>query len=472
MKFKLQLVELTENNLQKNVYDITTLNKSCDRVEDLGITISESKEICKQIQAVVVEQQTEQFIANHNHCPHCNNAYRCKSHRQIQFHTPFGKVLLNNPRYYYCDCQDSNTRSFSPLGKLFSTYYAPELSYIEAKWASLVSYGLTVKVLQDFLPLNDELNAATVRNHTLATAKKSDDELDKEQHFYVSLCMRNWKKLPHPNSSITMGIDGGYVRQWENKKKNFEVIAGKSMTSRGKEKYFGLVQSVDQKPKRRVYEMLKSQGMQENQKVIFLSDGAENIWQLQRFLNPRAKHILDWFHISMRFTNLINYAKGYQKYNPGSGTELLEELHSAKWHLWHGHTTKGYEKLEDLSWMVESESRYPLLKKFNKALDEMCTYIHRNSPMIVNYGKRWRNGERISTGFVESTVNCFVTKRFAKKQQMQWSPFGAHMLMQIRAKVMNDELGLQFKKWYPNIKLDGGNMVKVNNCKNTGKIAA
>jgi hypothetical protein len=38
--------------------------------------------------------------------------------------------------------------------------------------------------------------------------------------------------------------------------------------------------------------------------------------------------------------------------------------------------------------------------------------------------------ERISTAFVESTVNRVVSKRFAKKQQMQWSKKGAHRLPQ------------------------------------------
>jgi hypothetical protein len=37
--------------------------------------------------------------------------------------------------------------------------------------------------------------------------------------------------------------------------------------------------------------------------------------------------------------------------------------------------------------------------------------------LIPNYGERYRNGEPIATGFVESTVNEVVSKRFCKKQQ-------------------------------------------------------
>ena len=36
-------------------------------------------------------------------------------------------------------------------------------------------------------------------------------------------------------------------------------------------------------------------------------------------------------------------------------------------------------------------------------MEEFHTYIENNANFIPNYGERYRNGERISTGFVEST---------------------------------------------------------------------
>ncbi len=60
-----------------------------------------------------------------------------------------------------------------------------------------------------------------------------------------------------------------------------------------------------------------------------------------------------------------------------------------------------------------------------------------------------RNGERIATGFVESTVNQVVSKRMVKRQQMQWTERGAHLLLQTRTKVLNGELDETFRRWYP-----------------------
>ena len=65
--------------------------------------------------------------------------------------------------------------------------------------------------------------------------------------------------------------------------------------------------------------------------------------------------------------------------------------------------------------------------------------------------ERWRYGERVATSFVESTVNLVVGKRFAKRQQMQWSARGAHLLLQTRTRVLDGTLRATFVRWYPGL---------------------
>jgi len=64
------------------------------------------------------------------------------------------------------------------------------------------------------------------------------------------------------------------------------VIAGKSIPTDGAAKCFGYVQTYDTKPKRRLYELLKTQGMQANQQVTFLTDGGADVRELPLYLNP------------------------------------------------------------------------------------------------------------------------------------------------------------------------------------------
>ena len=57
----------------------------------------------------------------------------------------------------------------------------------------------------------------------------------------------------------------------------------------------------------------------------------------------------------------------------------------------------------------------------------------------MDYAERHRHGERVSMGFVESAVNLVLAKRLLKRQQMQWTKKGAHLLVQARTKVLKEE---------------------------------
>jgi hypothetical protein len=133
---------------------------------------------------------------------------------------------------------------------LFTESVAPELLYMEAKWSSLVSYGMSLDALQDFLPLDLTLDVKTVRYDTLKVAKRLEAELGDDQSGFIEGEPSDWDFLPPPEGFFTVGIDGGYVHNWVDKKHKFEVIVGKSILSfaEGEEdrapslKRFGFVQ--------------------------------------------------------------------------------------------------------------------------------------------------------------------------------------------------------------------------------------
>jgi hypothetical protein len=91
----------------------------------------------------------------------------------------------------------------------------------------------------------------------------------------------------------------------------------------------------------------------------------------------------------------------------------------------------------------------PAAGKLAKAMREFHCYIVANKVFIPNYGDRYRHGEHIATGFVESTANQVVSKRMVKRQQMRWTKRGAHLLLQVRTQVLNEDLRTAFDRWYP-----------------------
>jgi len=285
-----------------------------------------------------------------------------------------------------------------------------------------------------------------------AVGQRIDKELGEERVFFIDGCERDWEQVPRPDMPLTVGIDGGYVHSCAQRSRKygwFEVIAGKSVTAGGVSKRFAFVNNYDGKPKRRLFEVLKSQGMQPNQQVTFLSDGADTVRDLQLYMNPNAEHILALFHITMRLTVMRQMAKG----QGSPGFELrdlaLKELERIKWFLWHGNIFRALQTVSWLNMDIDSDDRSEKQKKLLKKLEEFEIYIRNNAGFIPNYGERWRYGETISTAFVESTVNQVVSKRMVKKQQMRWSQQGAHLLLQIRTRVLSNELRDVFQKWYP-----------------------
>src|SRR5712691_906500 len=190
--------------------------------------------------------------------------------------------------------------------------------------------------------------------------------------------------------------------------------------------------------------------MQTNQQVTFLTDGGDDVRELPLYLNPQAEHLLDWFHISMRLTVMSQMAKGLRsRENPNLITDLAEELERLKWYLWHGNVFLALQTIDYVQLDVDNENPSPEQRKLSKAVSEFGGYIRANGAWIPNYGERYRCGEAISSAFVESAVNQVVSKRMVKKQQMRWAPKSAHLLLQVRAKMLNDEFAEVFQRWYP-----------------------
>ncbi len=223
-----------------------------------------------------------------------------------------------------------------------------------------MSYGLSVELLTEVLPIAEEISPTSVRRHLQRVAERIEGELGEEQFQFIEGCPGDWAKLPPPGPPLTVGLDGGYVHASDLKSKSegwFEVIAGKSVQTEGGAKVFAFVNKYDTKPRRRLYEVLKSQGLQMNQQVVFLSDGGDTVRDLQHYLSPESEHLLDWFHITMRLTVMKQMVKGMtaelkpDDKHPETATGLADlerHLESVKWNLWHGNVLHALQRIDDL----------------------------------------------------------------------------------------------------------------------------
>ena len=397
-------------------------------METLGMSLAEGKAVLAGVQSFMVAHQVHQDLERRRECPQCRGPYTGKDSGTTSIATVFGRVEIPNPRWNRCGCKGSGPKTFRPLRSWLSGQTSPEMLYLETKWASLIPFAKVADLLQEVLPVGDSANRESVWAHLYATAGRMEQELgDERQLNLFEGSEEDWAQQPLPDGPITVGIDGGYVRA-PHKQGWFEVIAGKSVVAfrRNDEgevpssKCFGFVHTYDQKPRRRLWELMKSQGMQENQQVVFMSDGGENVRRMQEYLHPFSEHLIDWFHITMRLTVLRQQTKALQQERPETGASVLMRLESVKHLLWHGNAEEALERLGDLVMELSLiQAHSTAAKKVADGLSEFDTYIRNNREFIPNFGERRRQGETISTAFVESTINQVVSRRFVKKQQME-----------------------------------------------------
>ena len=149
--------------------------------------------------------------------------------------------------------------------------------------------GITAALLGELLPLGRRLHPAVVRRQTQAVAQRLEDELGEERPSFIdttSVTVRNYHARICRSWSGWMAATSTPASRFPHRR----LVRGdrrQGHPADGRPACFGYVQTYDTKPKRRLFEVLKSQGMQANQQVTFLTDGGEDIRDLPLYPTPR-----------------------------------------------------------------------------------------------------------------------------------------------------------------------------------------
>lgn len=209
MRVKLPLVICHAEGHEETVTEVITLNKHHRGIEHLGLTLAEAKQLLSTLQRHLLQQPSHTLLDTCSDGPDCGTPLKLKARAPRSFRTVFGTCKFSRPRLEHCDGQGPKTSSLRPLAALLTASVAPEFLSMEAQWSSLVSYGMRLDVLQDFLPLDLTLDVKTVRDDTLKVAQRMEAELGEERSGFLEGDPRDWERLPTPAGVCTVGLDGG-----------------------------------------------------------------------------------------------------------------------------------------------------------------------------------------------------------------------------------------------------------------------
>ena len=125
MRVTLQLVLCSDEGQEETVTDVITLNKNNERIEHLGLTVEEAKQLLSTLQRHLLQQQVDTFLDRCATCSDCGALRKVKAHASRSFRTLFGTCTLDSPRLEHCDCTRHKTSSFRPLSSLLTESFAP-----------------------------------------------------------------------------------------------------------------------------------------------------------------------------------------------------------------------------------------------------------------------------------------------------------------------------------------------------------
>jgi hypothetical protein len=302
MHLRIQVVAVSDDGREQQK-EIADLLRSEARLETLGLRLEESKQLLQELQRTMIEQQVQAYLDQQRACPACGKQRILKQSGRAPFRTLFGLVSVLNPRWQQCDCQTHQHKTFRPLKALLAERSSPDERYLETKWASLRPYGVTTKVVTKCCL--STRNTVQPRYATIRYRRRGGASKRWAKNWP---CL--WKALRQsviscrsPTARFRWGwtarVDRARRGATHSKRGNlFEVIAGKSILAFHRDdpqdvpassKCFALLRSVDQKPKRRLFELLHSQGMQANQQLTFFSDGGDTVRMLPEYLHPDSE---------------------------------------------------------------------------------------------------------------------------------------------------------------------------------------
>jgi hypothetical protein len=287
---------------------------------------------------------------------------------------------------------------------------------------SSLPYRRARTVLSEFLPLADVPAVETTRRRTVRVGARL------EKLAVVS-------RPPAPVAkarTVAVSIDGGHVRSVRSYQvRSFEVMLAQVSNDDGKQVVFASVPAEADRQREQLRGVLHGLGATSVTPVTILSDGADGPRSLGEAASVGpTRHVLDWFHLSMRIQHVAQAARSWPDASTGdreAGARLTETIERIRWRLWHGQVQRSLDLMGETKASLEAiaqtaSTATPAALKVARLLSDLETYVCGQFDIIIDYGTARRRKEPISTATTESTVQWLLHRRMNAQQQMRWSP--------------------------------------------------
>lgn len=391
-------------------------------IDQIGLETASQQKLVQATADKLLELQGP-LINAQTTCPNCQSQVVKKGKTSCEVHALNTEHTIEIQKYR---CPKCDWTSSDSIKKMYGTDVHTALTKVQAELGSSYSHRKTATVLE----LLSFEQKRPVNNRQ--RVKRVLDEVGEIIDTYNTTDVSEYKTTKTA-SALIVNVDGAHVATQEQEKRSFEVMTGTVYRPEDlqrvneneniiKHKICVASAKEDQQASMKIMMVnaAKRAGMTNTTTITAFSDGAANCKSVINALEGhcgRLTAILDWFHIAMRFQNILSSSVltgGFQ-----------EELKSAKWKLWHGKKEECCAKLNVMIPKIEDE-------KIKKRIMQLKQYLENNFDILVNYEERKNNKLPFTSNVAESTVENLVNSRCRQTGKMKWLRDGAHALLQIR----------------------------------------
>jgi hypothetical protein len=395
----------------------------------IGLTLAEGKHMLAAVQRHLVDTQTADHCRRRRRCQRCGLQRPLKDLRSRRLVSLFGTEETRALRFTTCRRAVTCRRTLSPVAEIMPDRCTPEYERVVAKMGALLPYRRARTLLAEFLPLGDLQTVETTRQRTLRVGARLEQEA----------VAGAWPNPAGPTKSIALSIDGGHVRvarQYQGR--SFEVLLAQVSNDEGKQVVFSTVPVEAHSQKRQLRGVLRGLSATPATPVTVLSDGADGPRSLSEAASPGpTHHVLDWFHLAMRVQHVAQVALSWPdttETDHQAGARLAATIERIRWRLWQSQVKRALDLIAETAITVNAKAGHtqPMSaagRKVARLLGDLETYVSGQSDIIIDYATARRCEEPISTAITESTVQWLLHRRLNARQQMRWSPRGAHLML-------------------------------------------
>lgn len=391
-------------------------------IDQIGLEASSQQKLVQTTADKLLELQGP-LINTYEICPKCQHKVAKKGKTNCEVHALHTDHTIEIQKYR---CPKCDWTSSDSIKTMYGTDVHTALTKVQAELGSNYSHRKTATILT-LMAFEQERQINNKQR-----IKRVLDEVGKIIENYNTNDMSVHEQVQIA-AELIVHVDGGHVATQEQEKRSFEVMTGtiykpedlqrindneniiKNKTCVASAKEDGQASM-----KIMIVNAAKRSGMTEITKITAFSDGASNCKSVINALSGHCGQltaILDWFHISMKFQNILSSAS--------LSADLKTELEDAKWKLWHGLKEDCCKKLHVIISKMEDE-------KLKKRVIKLSQYLKNNFDIIVNYEERKNKKLPFTSNVAESTVENLVNNRCRQTGKMQWLREGAHALLQVR----------------------------------------